>query len=127
MATLVVAARAGQPPGLGTGRDKPGPIQFRHGARVMRHHACPSVFNKLIRKSIFGTMLRTTATRSAHRISNLAMPRVVRNQLCAPQVRHARPGRYVDGYGLMLYVKRSGARSSNLVQRLRREQILSPP
>ena len=44
------------------------------------------------------------------------MPRVVRNQLCAPQVRHARPGRYVDGNGLMLYVKRSGARS--WVQRL---------
>ena len=44
------------------------------------------------------------------------MPRVVRNQLSAPQVRHARPGRYVDGNGLMLYVKRSGARS--WVQRL---------
>ncbi len=44
------------------------------------------------------------------------MPRIVRNQLCAPQVRHATPGRYVDGNGLMLYVKRSGARS--WVQRL---------
>ena len=44
------------------------------------------------------------------------MPRIVRNQLCAPQVRHAKPGRYVDGNGLMLYVKRSGARS--WVQRL---------
>ena len=44
------------------------------------------------------------------------MPRIVRNQLCAPQVRHAGPGRYVDGNGLMLYVKRSGARS--WVQRL---------
>ena len=44
------------------------------------------------------------------------MPRIVRNQLSAPQVRHAGPGRYVDGNGLMLYVKRSGARS--WVQRL---------
>ena len=44
------------------------------------------------------------------------MPRIVRNQLSAPQVRHAAPGRYVDGNGLMLYVKRSGARS--WVQRL---------
>ncbi len=44
------------------------------------------------------------------------MPRIVRNQLFAPQVRHATPGRYVDGNGLMLYVKRSGARSC--VQRL---------
>ena len=44
------------------------------------------------------------------------MPRIVRNQLSAPQVRHAPPGRYVDGNGLMLYVKPSGARS--WVQRL---------
>jgi len=44
------------------------------------------------------------------------MPRIVRNQLSAPRVRHAGPGRFVDGNGLMLYVKRSGARS--WVQRL---------
>lgn len=44
------------------------------------------------------------------------MPRLNRNALTAPQVPTLGPGRYVDGNGLMLYVKKSGARA--WVQRL---------
>ena len=44
------------------------------------------------------------------------MPRLVRNALSARMVRCAAPGSYVDGNGLMLRVRASGARS--WVQRL---------
>ncbi len=38
------------------------------------------------------------------------MPRLNRNALTAAKVRTAVPGSYVDGNGLMLRVKRTGAR-----------------
>ena len=39
------------------------------------------------------------------------MPKLNRNALSAQQVRHAGPGSYVDGNGLMLRVCDSGSRS----------------
>ena len=44
------------------------------------------------------------------------MPKLNRNALSAQMVRHAGPGSYVDGNGLMLRVRDSGSRS--WVQRL---------
>ena len=44
------------------------------------------------------------------------MPKLNRNAFSAQQVRHAGPGSYVDGNGLMLRVRDSGSRS--WVQRL---------
>ena len=40
-----------------------------------------------------------------------SMPKLNRNALSAQQVRHAGPGSYVDGNGLMLRVCDSGSRS----------------
>ena len=39
------------------------------------------------------------------------MPKLNRNALSARMVRHAGPGSYVDGNGLMLRVRDSGSRS----------------
>ena len=39
------------------------------------------------------------------------MPKLIRNALSAQMVRHAGPGSYVDGNGLMLRVRDSGSRS----------------